>query len=325
MTEKELRKLNRRDLLEMLIFQTKRNDELEMKLHEAEEKLNEKNIFLEKAGSIAQAALQLSGVFEAADEAALRYLASLKNGPEEAATDPEELFNSIRNDKTAARELSAGIVYVSGENSGYFKSTAENTEADVKSTEPYTLPETKPEEKKTEESIPVRPDTPEERKTAEIYYGSLMSKAEEFGSRFFDTAAAELSEALGDIENYLRMLSGNSAENFLAKAKELSSELLPGDISAESHAKEYIAKLSDEFDVTVADFIKYIEMLSSNKFSETKDKLLAGARSEWNEAVNSAKQELPADGDADAAADAEADVKTDKEADLGFYNTEFDL
>lgn len=74
MTEKELRKLNRYQLLELLIIQTERADQLQKKLEAAENQLNDQDIRLTVLGSIAEASLQLSGVFEAAQAAADRYL-----------------------------------------------------------------------------------------------------------------------------------------------------------------------------------------------------------------------------------------------------------
>lgn len=78
MTDKEMKKLSRAELLEMLIDQSKRVKELEQQLEEANQKLNDRTIVLEKAGSIAEASLQLSGVFEAVQKAADLYLESIK-------------------------------------------------------------------------------------------------------------------------------------------------------------------------------------------------------------------------------------------------------
>ena len=78
MTEKDVRKLNRYQLLEMLITQTERADKLQEKLDEAEKKLNDTNIRMTELGSIAEASLQLSGVFDAAQAAADRYLEAAK-------------------------------------------------------------------------------------------------------------------------------------------------------------------------------------------------------------------------------------------------------
>lgn len=74
MTEKELSELSRKQLLELLLKQTERADQLELQLKEAEEKLACRLIIEKEAGSIAEAALQLNGVFEAAEAAAAQYL-----------------------------------------------------------------------------------------------------------------------------------------------------------------------------------------------------------------------------------------------------------
>ena len=70
MTEKELRKLNRYQLLELLVIQTERADKLQSKLDTAEKALNAKDLRMTAMGSIAEASLQLSGIFDAADKAA---------------------------------------------------------------------------------------------------------------------------------------------------------------------------------------------------------------------------------------------------------------
>lgn len=78
MTDKELRKLSRAELLELLIAQMKENDKLRRKLDAAGEQIRNRELKLEEAGSIAEAALQLNGVFEAADAAVSQYLANIK-------------------------------------------------------------------------------------------------------------------------------------------------------------------------------------------------------------------------------------------------------
>ena len=78
MTDNELKKLNRTELLELLVEQSKRIDELQSRLDEAEAKLAERQILLDKAGSIAEASLRLNGVFEAAEEAAKQYLENIR-------------------------------------------------------------------------------------------------------------------------------------------------------------------------------------------------------------------------------------------------------
>lgn len=78
MTSKELKKLTRAELLEMLLIQSKEKRLLEEKLREAREKLEEKELMIAESGSIAEAALRLNHVFEAAQRAADRYLENVK-------------------------------------------------------------------------------------------------------------------------------------------------------------------------------------------------------------------------------------------------------
>ena len=78
MTDKELRRLSRSELLEMLIAQTEENRQLKIRLERAEAQLQDRTIAVEKAGSLAEAALQLNHVFEAADKAAQQYLENVR-------------------------------------------------------------------------------------------------------------------------------------------------------------------------------------------------------------------------------------------------------
>ena len=78
MTEKELKKLNRYQLLEMLIIQTERANALQKQLEEAQMKLDSRDVNMTVIGSVAEASLQLSGVFEAAQKAADIYVNTVK-------------------------------------------------------------------------------------------------------------------------------------------------------------------------------------------------------------------------------------------------------
>lgn len=74
MTDKELSRLNRAELLELLIEESKENARLKARLDEMEAELHSKQIIVAEAGNIAQAALQLNHVFEAAQAAADQYV-----------------------------------------------------------------------------------------------------------------------------------------------------------------------------------------------------------------------------------------------------------
>ena len=77
MNDKELRKLNRKELLEILVSQANLIESLEKELEEAKNELNNRSIVLSEAGSIAEASLKLSGIFEKAQEVADQYLNSI--------------------------------------------------------------------------------------------------------------------------------------------------------------------------------------------------------------------------------------------------------
>jgi len=74
----DLKHLRRSELIDLIYEMKKREIELQTRLDEAEAKLQAREITIEKAGSIADAAVQLSGVFQAAQEAADSYLKSIK-------------------------------------------------------------------------------------------------------------------------------------------------------------------------------------------------------------------------------------------------------
>ena len=74
MTEKELKKLNRYQLLELLLMQTERADELQKRVDELVQIVRTKKFQNADLGSIATEGIQVSGVFEAAQQAADYYL-----------------------------------------------------------------------------------------------------------------------------------------------------------------------------------------------------------------------------------------------------------
>lgn len=78
MTEKELKRLSRSELLEMLLAQSKENEQLRAQLAEARKQLASRRLEIEKAGSIAEASLQLNGVFQAAQEACAQYIENIE-------------------------------------------------------------------------------------------------------------------------------------------------------------------------------------------------------------------------------------------------------
>ena len=89
-TEKELKKLNRVELLQLLVHQTKEVENLRERLEIAEKKLKEKEIMLNEAGNIAEAALKINKVMEAAQAAADQYLQNIAQLEERYKAKSEE-------------------------------------------------------------------------------------------------------------------------------------------------------------------------------------------------------------------------------------------
>lgn len=90
MNSNDLKKLSKLQLLEMLLMQTKRVEELELQLKEKnsqlldlQKQLEEKPMKFEDVGTLAQAALQMYDVFRQADKAAAQYLDQVKQFSED--------------------------------------------------------------------------------------------------------------------------------------------------------------------------------------------------------------------------------------------------
>lgn len=76
MTEQQLKKQNRSELLKILLNVTRESEQLHSELEQMQQKLDDRRIETDKAGSIAEASLQLNGVFQAAEEVCKRILSS---------------------------------------------------------------------------------------------------------------------------------------------------------------------------------------------------------------------------------------------------------
>ena len=78
MTEKELLKLKRSEMLEIMLAQSREIDTLRKELEETRAKLEDREIRMEKAGNIAEASMLLTKVFEEAQKAADLYVENMK-------------------------------------------------------------------------------------------------------------------------------------------------------------------------------------------------------------------------------------------------------
>lgn len=135
MTDKEMHKLSRRELLQLLLAQVRETEELKQTLTEREEQLTElrenyeklrkrldqkdekiqelrhtlqeerttRRIELQEAGSIAEAALRLNGIFEIAQKAADQYLENVRRLAE--ASEDEVLSSGGSRDGAGGQSL----------------------------------------------------------------------------------------------------------------------------------------------------------------------------------------------------------------------------
>ena len=84
MTEQEFRRLTREELMDIIYELQKRLAAAEAENERLSCQLSERELKIENAGSIAEAALALNGVFEAAQAAADQYLEQTRKASEQA-------------------------------------------------------------------------------------------------------------------------------------------------------------------------------------------------------------------------------------------------
>ena len=96
MTDKELRKLTRAELLELLLVQAKEIDKLNETVEQLQTQIQQREINLSQAGNIAEAALQLNGIFEAAQAAADQYLENIMRPVSDTETRCREMLEQAQ-------------------------------------------------------------------------------------------------------------------------------------------------------------------------------------------------------------------------------------
>ncbi|MCC8182753.1 MAG: hypothetical protein LIO45_07280 [Clostridiales bacterium] len=84
MADKELRRMNRTELIEIIYALQQNEKELRGENEELRRQLEDRLLHIERAGSIAEAAISLNHVFEDAESAAQQYLVSIQNQHTEA-------------------------------------------------------------------------------------------------------------------------------------------------------------------------------------------------------------------------------------------------
>lgn len=105
MKEKELKRLNRAELLDLLLVQTKEAERLRKRLEQAEQELADRQLQVEKAGDLAHAVLEVNGVMEAAQAAAQQYLDNIRRMEQETRLRCEKMIADAQKE---AAGISAG-------------------------------------------------------------------------------------------------------------------------------------------------------------------------------------------------------------------------
>lgn len=91
MTDQELRRLSRADLIDIYTLQQQK-EQAEQQLAQAQAQLQDRQLRLANAGSIAEAALSLNGVFDAAQAAADQYLQAVRTSAAETQAQKEQIL-----------------------------------------------------------------------------------------------------------------------------------------------------------------------------------------------------------------------------------------
>lgn len=118
MKDNKLRKLNKKELLEILLAQSKRIEELEESLTITKAKLYSKNIIISESGSLAEACLKLNNIFEIAQKTADQYIDNIKEKYKEVNNEDSIENKDINNNKNSLSEYTK---IVSTKNTKYIK------------------------------------------------------------------------------------------------------------------------------------------------------------------------------------------------------------
>lgn len=82
MTPKELKRLSRSDLLEMMLEVTQENAKLRKEIEQLRSQLNQRTITIKNCGSLAEASLRLTDIFRSAQESCDIYVENIRQRQE---------------------------------------------------------------------------------------------------------------------------------------------------------------------------------------------------------------------------------------------------
>ena len=99
MNEKELRKISRKELLELLLEQANRIVDLEKELANAKAKLEDKRIMLNEAGNLAEASLKITDLFQKTMETCKIYSDNIEELNSRIEKEVREKYETIEKQK----------------------------------------------------------------------------------------------------------------------------------------------------------------------------------------------------------------------------------
>ena len=104
MTDKEFKRLKRADLIEIIYQMQEKEEQYKAAIRQMRSQLEDRQIRMGNAGSIAEAAVGLSGVFQSAQEAADLYLAQIRQMHAQAEAELEQAREEAARILAAARK-----------------------------------------------------------------------------------------------------------------------------------------------------------------------------------------------------------------------------
>lgn len=100
MNDRELKKMSRGELVSLLLEEKRKNEALSAEADELRRLLGDRSLAIERSGSMAEAALALNGVFDAADAACRQYAENVEaltaRRNEEAKRGAEEVLREAK-------------------------------------------------------------------------------------------------------------------------------------------------------------------------------------------------------------------------------------
>lgn len=110
MTDKELKHLNRGELIDIIYELQKRYADSKNEITQLQANLEKKELSIAESGSIAEAALKVNGVFEAAQAAADQYLLSIQSANADMAAKIERVKKQSEEVLRQANLRAEGII-----------------------------------------------------------------------------------------------------------------------------------------------------------------------------------------------------------------------